>query len=113
MSVARTFDHPAGITGMFFDVHSADECAMAETLVTEIRARRLSAAGVSFCGSLRDGRAMGTIVNTKKNKPDRPTGRKHSPGFPTVLIALRIAFCALAIVLAPAAFRSPAQGLAL
>jgi hypothetical protein len=46
-------------------------------------------------------------------EPDRPTGRKHSPGFPTVPIALRIAFCALAIVLAPAAFRSPAQGLAL
>src|SRR5262249_38663493 len=40
----------AGITGALFHVHPADECAMAEILVTEVCARRLLAAGDCFCG---------------------------------------------------------------
>jgi len=48
---------------------------MAEILVTEIRARRLSAAGDCFYGR-RDDRAMG----------------RHALGFPPVPIALRLFF---------------------
>ena len=36
--------------GFFSDVHSAAACAMAEILVSEMCARRLSAAGVLFEG---------------------------------------------------------------
>src|SRR5262249_52670118 len=78
----ETFDHAAGITRALFNVHPADECAMAEILVMEIRARRLSAAGVLFA------EASGSDGASSR----RPTGREHSTGCPTIPIALRIVF---------------------
>jgi hypothetical protein len=74
---------------------------MAEILVLDVCARRLSAAGDCLCGVSIYDQAM----------------RRHAPEFPTVSIARRIVFLLFfslfAIVPAPAAFLSPAQGLAL
>src|SRR5262249_42235660 len=72
-------------SAFFSRVHPAADCAMAVILVTEVRARRPSAAGVSFCGGLgwsgaagdggraapRGDRGRFSVVNNKKNKRSR------------------------------------------
>jgi hypothetical protein len=75
MGIAGFFDSSAARAESLFCVRSADGCAMAEILVLDMYARRLSAAGVCFCG-----------VSIEQAM------RQRAPGFPTVSIVLRIVF---------------------
>src|SRR5262249_25574063 len=102
----ETFDHDAGITRALFNVHPADECAMAEILVTEICARAFRRRAFLFA-------ELFAMLGRGSSLLDAST----SPVSPTVPIALRIVFPLFFplffIVLAPADFPKPAQRLAL